>query len=117
MKSKHRKSVPKTRGHKVEKKLHVPIRKHTSPQQPCERERTDEKEHSENTEWQGDQDSHANQGRQNEEKHTQIEQIRNTENSEKPVHPGPVQTVSELYKWCADDTETTETEIEAEELL
>ena len=115
MKSKHRKSVPKTRGHKVEKKPYVPIRKHTVPQQPRGREATDTEEYCKNSEWKGDQDSHSNEGRENQEEYSQVDEGRNTENSEESVHPGPVQTVPELYK-CADDTQTSETSIEAEEL-
>jgi hypothetical protein len=115
MKSKHKKSVPKTRGHKVEKKPHVPIRKHSGPQQSCRRETTDTQEYSENTEWKGNQDSSSNERWENEKEYTQIEQGGNTENSEKPVHPGPVQAVSQMPE-CADDTQTSETSIEAEEL-
>ena len=115
MKSKHRKSVPKTRGHKVEKKPYVPIRKHTVPQQSGGRKAADTEEYSENPKWKGDQDSDSNERRENQEEHPQVDEGRNSENSEKSVHPGPVQTVHELYK-CADDTETSETSIEAEEL-
>jgi hypothetical protein len=117
MKSKHRKLVSKTRNHKVEKRPNVRIRKHTIPQQSCEWQTTDTQECCENQEWQGNQDCHSDERWKTEEKHTQTQQSRNTENSEKSVHPGPVQTVPEMYKRCADDTETTETEIEAEELL
>jgi DNA polymerase sigma len=116
MKSKHKKSVPKTRGHKVEKRPYVPIRKHTGSQQHEQRTTTDTKEHSEDTERKGDQDSHSDEGRKNEEEHAQINEGRDTENSDKSVHPGPIQAVPHLYKWCADDTEADETEIESEEL-
>ena len=115
MKSKHKKSVPKTRGHKVEKKPYVPIRKHTVPQQSSRRETTDAQEHSENQEWKGNQDSGPNERWENEKEYTQIEQGGDTENSEKPVHPGHVQAVSQMPE-CADDTQTSETSIEAEEL-
>lgn len=117
MKTKQRKSVPKTRGHKVDKKPYVPIRKHTGAQRHCEREGTNTEECSKDSKREGEQDSHSGEGRQNKEKHAQVEPIRNTENSEKSIHPGPVQTLPEMHKWCADDTETAETEIEAEELL
>lgn len=116
MKTKHRKAVPKTRSHKVEKKPYVPIRKHTIPQQPSERETTDQKEHCQDKERQGNQDSRSDDGRKDKEEHPQVDPGRNTENSEKSVHPGPVQALPELYKWCADDTEAAETSIEAEEL-
>lgn len=117
MRTKHRKAALKTRGHRIGKKPYVPIRKHTIPQQLREWETTDTKEYCEDTGGQGNQDSHPDEGWQNKEKHAQIDQSRNTENSEKSVHPGPLQAMSEVYKRCADDTETTETEIEAEELL
>ena len=116
MKTKHRKSVPKTRSHKVEKRPYVPIRKHTTPEQPRKREATDTEEHCEDTKRKGEQDSDSGEGRKDKEEHAQIEQSGNTENSEKSVHPGPLQALPELYKWCADDTEAGETEIEAEEL-
>lgn len=115
MKSKHRKSVPKTRGHKIEKKHYVPIRKHTGSQKSRERERTDTKEDCKNSKWEGDQDSHSNEGGENQEEHTQVDEGGNTENSEQSVHPGPVQTLPEMSE-CADDTQTSETSIEAEEL-
>jgi hypothetical protein len=117
MRTKHRKAALKTRSHKVEKKPYVPIRKHTISQQSRQREATDTKECCEDTGGQRNQDSHTDKGRQNQEEHAQVEQGGNTENSEKSVHPGPIQTVPEVYKRCADDAETTETEIEAEELL
>ena len=116
MKTKQKKSLPKTRGHKVEKK-YVPIRKYTGSQCLCERQGTDTEKYSQDSKRKGIEDSHTGQGRENKEEHPQIEQGRNTENSEKSVHPGPIQTVSELYKGCADDTEAAETAIEAEELL
>jgi hypothetical protein len=115
MKTKQKKTVPKTRGHKVEKKPYVPIRKHTSPQQHGERQREDSREHGEDSERQRNQDSCLEAGRKDKEEYTQVEQGGTTENSEKSVHPGPLQTVPEMYT-CADDTQTSETCIEAEEL-
>jgi len=116
MKTKHKKPIPKTRGHKVERKPYVPIRKLTNAQQHGQRDTKDKDEHCEDSQREGDQDSHHEGERKDQEEHTQVEPNRATENSEKSVHPGPVQALPELYKWCADDTETTETGIEAEEL-
>jgi hypothetical protein len=115
IKRKHRKTVPKTRGHKVEKKPYVPLRKHTSSQQHERRDPADSHEHSENSEREGNQDSNLEGGREDKEEYTQIEQGRTTENPEESVHPGPLQALPEMYK-CADDTQTSETSIEAEEL-
>lgn len=115
MKSKHRKTVPKTRSHKVEKKPYVPIRKHTSSHVQSEWKEPDKEKHCEDTQREGNQDSHQDRGWKSEEEHAQIEPIRNTENSEKSIHPGPVQTLSEMCE-CADDKTSGETEIEAEEL-
>ena len=115
IKRKHRKTVPKTRGHKVEKKPYVPLRKHASSQQHEGRERADSHEHSHHSERKGNQDSGLEGGGEDKEEYTLLEQGGTTENSEKPVHPGPLQALPEMYK-CADDTQTSETCIEAEEL-
>ena len=116
MKSKHKKSVAKTRGHKVEKKPYVPIRKHTGPQQHGERQGKDKDEHSDNQKREGDQDSGGEGGKEDKEEHTQVDKGGDTENSEKPVHPGPIQAASEMHQSGAVDAQTSETEIEAEEL-
>jgi hypothetical protein len=116
MRSKQKKTIPKTRGHRVGKKPHVPIFKHTSPQRDGERKTEDKKEHSEHQERQGNQDS-GDQGTWKDTKeYTQIESGRNTENSEKPVHPGPLQTVLELSKQTALHETSDNAEIESEEL-
>lgn len=116
MKTKQRKAVPKTRGHKVEKRPYVPIRKLTSSQRLRERQGANTEEYSQDSERKGEQDSDSGEGRENKEKHAQVEPIRDTENSEKSVHPGPVQTVHHMSEQpqTACDTETEETHIEAE---
>ena len=115
MKSKHKKPIPKTRGHKVEKK-YVPIRKLTNAQQYAQRKPQNKDEHCEDSQWEGNQDSHHEGGRKDQEEHTQTESKRDTENSEKSVHPGPLQTLHGLSEETAADKETAETQIESEEL-
>jgi hypothetical protein len=115
MKSKHRKPIPKTRGHKVEKK-YVPIRKLTDAQQHSERNSQNKDECCEDSERKRDQNSDREGEGKDKEEHSQTEQGRNTENSEKSVHPGPLQTVSGLSEQSAAHAETAETEIESEEL-
>lgn len=115
MKRKHRKTVPKTRGHKVDKKPYVPLRKHASSQQHEGWKPTDSHEHSDHSEREGNQDSDRGRTRKDKEEYAQIEQGGTTENSEESVHPGPLQAMLEMYK-CADDTQTSETCVEAEEL-
>lgn len=119
--SKHRK-IKKTRGHKVERRPYVSILKHTIPYIHGEREETDESQLGDDSKRQGHQDSCDKGKGENTEEHTQVEQVRDTENSEKSVHPGPVQTVhhmsepapATLESQTACDTETEETHIEAE---
>ncbi len=117
MKSKHKKSIPKTRGHKVEKRSHVPIRKYPVSYVQGGRQETDTQEYSENSQREGGQDGCPDDGRQSQEEHTQIEPLRDTENSEKSVHPGPLQTVFDMHNQGADDQTYANAEIEAEELL
>ena len=116
IRGKHKKPIPKTRGHKVEKKPYVPLRKHTSSQQHGKWQEKDTKEHCENSEREGDEICNLGDGRQNQEKCEVVVQSGNSENSEKSVHPGPVQTLSEMCKQPAYDKEGEETSIEAEEL-
>lgn len=117
MRSKHKCQIKKTRGHKVEKKPHVPLLKHTGSLHLGEREEKDKSQLSEHPQRQGDQDSDDKGGKKDPKEHTQIEQVRNTENSEKSIHPGPVQTVSDMSESAtADDQAYDKTEIEAEEL-
>lgn len=116
MRSKHKHHIKKTRGHKVEKRPYVPLLKHTSSQLIGERKEADEGQLGEHQKREGDQDCHDQGGKQDTQELTQVEQVRNTENSEKSVHPGPVQTVFDLPEGCADDTQAIETEIESEVL-
>ena len=116
MKTKHKKPIPKTRGHKVERKPYVPIRKLTNAQQHGQRDTKDKDEHCKDSQREGDQDSHHEGERKDQEEHTQVEPSRATENSEKSVHPGPLQTVPGLPEQTAAHTETDETQIESEEL-
>lgn len=115
MKSRH-KTIPKTRCHRVEKKPHVSIRKHSVPHVEGRREETDPKKHCEDSQREGDQDCCDHERREDKEEHTQAETLRGTENSEKSVHPGPVQTVSVMHQEGADDQTYANAEIEAEEL-
>lgn len=114
MRSKHKKSIPKTRGHKVERK-YVPIRKHASSHVQGGRQNQNTQEYCEDSGHQGNKDSGDYRGQENQEKYTQAETLRDTENSEKSVHPGLVQTMSEMSS-TADDQTDGKTEIEAEEL-
>lgn len=119
MKSKHRKTIPKTRHHKVERKTHVPVLQHTGSQQLSERKEADKDQHSQHTKWEGNQDSHSPGERKDTQEHSQVEQVRNTENSEEPIHPGLIQTLPDLSQSeiTAVDQTSDKTEIEAEELL
>ena len=114
--SKHRKLIKKTRGHKVERKPYVSILKHAVSHIGGEWKETDKSQLGEHSEREGNQDSHDKGKGKDEEEHTQVEQIRNTENSEKSVHPGPVQTVPDMSQQAAYDQTPDKTEIEAEVL-
>jgi hypothetical protein len=116
MRSKQKKTIPKTRGHRIGKKNHVPIFKHTGPQRDGERSSENQKEHCEHQGEEGDQNSGDTGAWEDTKEYTQIESNRNTENSEKPVHPGPLQTVSELSKQTALHQTSDNAEIESEEL-
>ena len=111
-----KKAVPKTRGHKVEKKRYVPLRKHTGSQHTEERVPGDTDKHSEDSERQGNQDSHDSGTRQDTEKHTQAESIRAEEDSTESVHPGPVQTLPDMSEQTAVVKTADKEEIEAEVL-
>ena len=119
MRSKHKCQIKKTRGHKVEKRPHVPLLKHTGSLLHGEREEKDKSQLGEHPQRQGNQDSDNQGGEENKKEHSQAEQVRNTENSEKSIHPGPVQTVPHMSQsdtLAADDETYDKTEIEAEEL-
>jgi hypothetical protein len=112
--SKHRKLIKKTRGHKVERKPYVSILKHPVSHIHGGREEENKNEFCDNSQREGDQDSHDKGKGEDKKEHTQVEQIRDTENSEKSVHPGPVQTVPDLSQQAAYDQTPDKTEIEAE---
>jgi len=116
MRSKHKRSAAKTRSSKVEVKPYVPLRKHTSPLVDGKRDSKDAKEHCEDCKWEGNQNSCLGGEREIQDQHAQTEQIRTQENSEESIHPGPVQTMSELSEQAAVDPTSDETEIEAEVL-
>ena len=117
MRSKHKKSIQKTRHHKVEKR-HVQLLKHTSTQYDGGRQGEDQNQCSEHSQREGNQDGDG----QGEWKDTEIlqeaELLRNTENSEKSVYPGPIQTLPHLSESqiSAGNETYDKTQIEAEEL-
>lgn len=116
IKTKQKKSIPKTRGHKVEKKPYVPLRKHTSSQQSGKRQTTDQEKHSQDQQREGDQVGCCGGERKDEEKHQEVVQCRDTENSTESIHPGPVQTLSALSEQAAVHAPSETPLIEAEEL-
>ena len=116
MKTKQRRIIPKTRSHRVEKKPYVPIRKYAGSHNNEGRKETDAKESGENKEREGNQAGNDTGRKKDQEKCAQVEPIRNTENSEEPVHPGPVQALSEMHPQSADDTTSEKGGIESEEL-
>lgn len=116
MRSKVKKTIPKTRGHRVGKKLHVPVLKHPSPQRDGERSSEDKKEHSEHQGQEGDQDGRSEGKWEDTKEYTSIEPSGNTENSEESIHPGPVQTVPDLSEQTALHQTSDKESIESEEL-
>jgi hypothetical protein len=116
MKSKHKK-IAKTRNHKVEGKRNVQLLQHTKSRNDEEWKDTGSQEYCEDSKRQGDKDSGC-QGKWEDTKEcAQTNQGGNTENTEKSIHPGPIQTVSNVSESAtADDKEADKTEIEAEEL-
>jgi hypothetical protein len=116
MKTKHRKTIPKTRGHRVEKKQNVHLRKHTSPKQHDKRETNDEDQHGQDSKREGNKDGCPGGEREDTKKHTQVEQSGNSENSEESVHPGLIQTLPDMLEQSAVHETSDKTEIEAEEI-
>lgn len=116
IKSKHRKTIPKTRGHKLEKKPYVPLRKHTNAQSDEERKEPYKDKYSEDSERQGNQNSSSEGKRDNTEEHTQAEQVRNPEDPAESVYPGTVQTLPDLFEQTASVQTADKTEIESEEI-
>ena len=116
IKSKHRKTIPKTRGHKLEKKPYVPLRKHAGSQSDEGRKECNEDKYGKDSERQGDQNSDSEGKRDNTEEHTQAEQVRNPEDSAESVYPGTVQALPDLPEQTASVQISDKTEIEAEEI-
>ncbi len=118
MRSKHKRSAGKTRGHKIEKRDHVSLLKYTSSQHHGKREGTDKNEHGEYQEWQGNQNSDSEGKRQDTEINEEAEQIRNEEDTKESIHPGPVQTLLHMSEQqiSAGNQTPDKTDIEAEEL-
>lgn len=117
MKTKHRKSVAKTRSHRVEKGADVSIRKHTISCINRKWKEENEKEYREDQERKGDKDGDPGAREEDKEEYSQIEQNRDIPDSKESVHPGLVQAVPGLSEQSADDQEGDQTEIEAEVLL
>jgi hypothetical protein len=116
MRTKHKKSVAKTRSNKVEKGENVSIRKHTISCVNRKWKEENEKEYRKDSEREGDKDSDSEPQREDKEECSQIDQIGDAKHSEESVHPGPVQAVPGLSEQSADDQTPDQTEIEAEEL-
>jgi hypothetical protein len=116
IRSKQKKSIPKTRGHKLEKKPYVPLRKHTSSHHEQERKVSYQDKHSEDSERGGNQDSHLEGKRDHTQEHSQTEQFRDQENPNESVHPGIVQALPDLPESTASVQTADKTEIEAEEI-
>ena len=117
MRTKHRRSVPKTRSHRVEKKADVSVRKHTISHVNRKWKEANEEECCQDTKREGDKDGDSGSGRKDKEKCSQIEQIGDQQDSKESVHPGPIQAVPGLSEQSAYDQTSEQTEIEAEELL
>lgn len=116
IRSKHKKLIKKTRGHKVEHKPYVSILKHATTDSDGERKETDKSQLGDNQEREGDKDSSLEGEWKDPKEHTQAEQSGTTENSEESVHPGPVQTVSHMSESTASPETSDKTEIESEKL-
>lgn len=116
IRTKQKRTIPKTRSHRVETKPYVPLREYTGSLESSERKASDKEEHCNDKKREGDQSGDCERGEQNQEERSQIESKGNTENSAKSVHPGPVQALSALPRESADDETCEETHIEAEEL-
>lgn len=118
MRSKHKRSAGKTRGHKVEKRDHVSLLKHASSQHHGKWQGTNENKHSEYQEWQGHQNSDSEGKREDTQINEEVEQIRDEEDTKESIHPGPFQNLSHMseQQTTAGNQTTDKTEIEAEEL-
>ena len=117
MRSKHKhKSIGKTRGHRVEKKNHVQLLKHTGPQHDEKWEGNNKDQHSRGTEGQGNQDCDSPRKREDTQIDEEAEQFRDKKDSKESIHPGPLQTLSNMSEQTADYQNQDKEGIEAEEL-
>lgn len=118
MRTKHRRSIVKTRSHKVEKP-DVSIRKHTISRINRKWKEENTQEYCEDKKRKGDENSSHGGEWEDTEKCSQVEQNGNQEDSTESIHPGLIQTLppmSEQKQTTADDETSDQTEIEAEEL-
>ena len=115
MKSKHKKII-KTRSHKVEGKRNVQLLQHTKSRNDEEWKDTDTQECRENSERKGNKDSGFDGKWQDAQECPQVNQGGGSENSEKSIHPGPIQALSGLPESAAVSPTSDETQIESEEL-
>lgn len=111
-----KKVVSKTRGHKIEKKRYVPLRKHTGPQHNEGRKNGLKDQYSEDSQRKGDEDGSDSGKREDTEEQTHVEQVGSKEDSAESVHPGPLQTVPDLLEQTAVVQTSDKEEIEAEVL-
>ena len=116
IRSRHKKLIKKTRGHKVERKPYVSILKHATAHSDEKRNQADKSEFSDDQERKGDKDGSLDGEWKDPQEHTQVEQSGTTENSEESVHPGPVQTVPHMPESTASSETSDKTEIESEQL-
>jgi hypothetical protein len=116
MKTKQRKTIPKTRSHRVEKKPYVPLRECSDAQQYEGRKETNTEKCSDDQKREGDQSCLSGGGRKNKEECEEAQPAGNTENSEESIHPGPLQTLHQLHPQCAGDEKAEKTLVEAEEI-
>ncbi len=120
MKTRQKRLIPKTRRHLSKNTVEdgIQLRKHTDSQLDGERKKTDESQHRENQEREGNQGSQGGGKREDTQKQTQLEQSRDQQNTEESVHPGTLQTLHPMSEQSisACDPQTDKTEIEAEVL-
>jgi hypothetical protein len=116
IRSKQKKLIKKTRGHKVERKPYVSILKHATAHSDGKREETDKSQLSDCQEREGDKDGSLEGEWKDPQEHTQAIESGNTENSEESVHPGPIQTLSNMPESTASSETSDKTEIESEQL-
>jgi hypothetical protein len=114
IKTKQKRTIPKTRSHRVETKPYVPLREYTGSFESRERQATDKEKHCEDPKWEGDQISCLDGEWQNKEECEKTQSEGNTENSAESIHPGPIQAVSTLHPESADDQTGYKNEIESE---